>query len=97
MPNQPTPEPKPSRPSRNRRTRAAVPPTLHDDVTKALQTLGLALAPGALDAALSGAEKESLSHLQFLHRLLAGPAEAKLAPCAGASDPRGGLPRADDA
>src|SRR5208283_1759045 len=40
---------------------------------------GLALAPGALDAALSAAEKESLSHLQFLHRLLAGPAEAKLA------------------
>jgi DNA replication protein DnaC len=37
------------------------------------------LAPGALDAALSAAEKESLSHLQFLHRLLAGPAEAKLA------------------
>jgi DNA replication protein DnaC len=36
------------------------------------------LAPGALDAALSAAEKESLSHLQFLHRLLAGPAEAKL-------------------
>jgi len=54
------------------------PPRLHDDVTKALRTLGLALAPGALDAALSAAEKESLSHLQFLHRLLAGPAEAKL-------------------
>ena len=34
--------------------------------------------PEALDAALSAAEKESLSHLQFLHRLLAGPAEAKL-------------------
>jgi DNA replication protein DnaC len=79
MPKRPTPETKPSRPSRNRRTKAAAPPRLHDDVTKALQTLGLALAPGALDAALSGAEKESLSHLQFLHRLLAGPAEAKLA------------------
>jgi hypothetical protein len=52
---------------------------LHDDVTKALQALGLALAPGTLDAALSAAEKESLSHLQFLHRLLAGPAEAKQA------------------
>ena len=51
---------------------------MHDDVTAALRTLGLALAPGALDAALSAAEKESLSHLQFLNRLLAGPAEAKL-------------------
>ena len=79
MPKRPTPEPKPSRPTRNRRTKAAAPPSLHDDVTKALQTLGLALAPGALDTALSAAEKESLSHLQFLHRLLAGPAEAKLA------------------
>ena len=38
----------------------------------------MALTPGALDAALSAAEKESLSHLEFLHRLLAGPAEAKL-------------------
>ena len=32
----------------------------------------------ALDAALSAAEKESLSHLEFLHRLLAGPAEVRL-------------------
>src|SRR5208282_1332337 len=73
------PPAQPSHPSRNRRAKAAAPPSLHDDVVKALQTLGLALAPGALDAALSAAEKESLSHLQFLHRLLAGPAEAKLA------------------
>jgi DNA replication protein DnaC len=51
---------------------------LHDDVTKALRTLGIALAPGALDAALSAAEKEALSHLEFLHRVLAGPAEARL-------------------
>jgi DNA replication protein DnaC len=79
MPKRLTPEPQPSRPSRNHRAKAAAPPSLHDDVTEALRTLGLALAPGALDAALSGAEKESLSHLQFLHRLLAGPAEAKLA------------------
>src|SRR5271157_4544588 len=79
MPKRPTPQPQPSHPSRNRRAKAAAPPSLHDDVVKALQTLGLALAPGALDAALSAAEKESLSHLQFLHRLLAGPAEAKLA------------------
>jgi DNA replication protein DnaC len=30
-----------------------------------------------LDAALSAAERESLNHLEFLHRLLAGPAEAR--------------------
>jgi hypothetical protein len=46
-------------------------------VTTALRTLGMALAPEVLDAALSAAEKDSLSHLEFLHRLLAGPAEAK--------------------
>jgi DNA replication protein DnaC len=44
----------------------------------ALRTLGVAVTPEALDAALSAAEKESLSHLEFLHRLLAGPAEARL-------------------
>jgi DNA replication protein DnaC len=44
----------------------------------ALRTLGVAVTAEALDAALSAAEKESLSHLEFLHRLLAGPAEAKL-------------------
>lgn len=51
---------------------------LHGDVTAALRTLGVAVTPEALDAALSAAEKESLSHLEFLHRLLAGPAEARL-------------------
>ena len=35
--------------------------------------LGIVLAPGALDTALSMAEKESLGHLEFLHRLLAAP------------------------
>jgi DNA replication protein DnaC len=52
--------------------------SLHGDVTKALRTLGVAVTPEALDAALSAAEKESLSHLEFLHRLLAGPAAVKL-------------------
>jgi DNA replication protein DnaC len=51
---------------------------LHENVAAALRTPGVALAPGTLDAALSAAEKESLSHLEFLHRLLAGPAEARL-------------------
>jgi len=68
-----TPAPKP-------RTHATtkVVPSLHENVTAALRTLSIALAPEALDAALSAAEKESLSHLEFLHRLLAGPAEARL-------------------
>jgi DNA replication protein DnaC len=35
------------------------------------------LTPAALDAALSAAERESLSHLEFLHRLLAEPAESR--------------------
>jgi DNA replication protein DnaC len=51
---------------------------LHDNVAESLRTLGVALTPEALDAALSMAEKESLGHLEFLHRLLAGPAELKL-------------------
>ena len=51
---------------------------MHENVTAALRTLGVAVTPEALDAAVSAAEKESLSHLEFLHRLLAGPAEARL-------------------
>jgi DNA replication protein DnaC len=51
--------------------------SLHDDVTAALKTLGVALPADALDRALAAAEQESLSHLAFLHRLLAGPAEAR--------------------
>jgi DNA replication protein DnaC len=62
---------------RARATKQAA-PSLHENVTAALRALGIALAPEALDAALSAAEKESLSHLEFLHRLLAGPAEARL-------------------
>ena len=70
MPKRPTPKP--------RATAKRTVPSLHENVTAALRTLGVVLAPGALDAALSAAEKESLSHLEFLHRLLAGPTEAKL-------------------
>jgi DNA replication protein DnaC len=65
----------PKIPSRTTQTVACR--SLHDDVTAALGALGIALPADALDAALSVAEKESLSHLQFLHRLLAGPAEAR--------------------
>src|SRR5512135_2736011 len=44
----------PKRPSTTKRTAA---PSLHENVTAALRTLGVALAPGALDAALSAAER----------------------------------------
>src|SRR4029077_20837842 len=77
MTTRPSPTPRRSHPSTNRTPKAAV-PTLHSDVTEALRTLGVGVTSEALDAALSAAEKESLSHLEFLHRLLAGPAEAKL-------------------
>jgi DNA replication protein DnaC len=77
MPNRPTSGSQPTPKTRNRAAKAVTPHRLHDDVTAALRTVGIVLAPGALDAALSMAEKESLSHLEFLHRLLAGPAEAK--------------------
>ena len=78
MPNRSTPGRRVSHPGRNRRAQTAAAPNLHGDVTAALQTLGVGVTPEALDAALSAAEKESLSHLEFLHRLLAGPVEAKL-------------------
>jgi DNA replication protein DnaC len=55
----------------------AVTPTIHDNVVAALQTLGIRLDGGALDVALSAAEREGLSHLAFLHRLLAEPAETR--------------------
>ena len=80
MPNRPTPgNARPNHPNRGtERPRQRRHRSLHDDVTAALRTLGVAVTPEALDAALSAAEKESLSHLEFLHRLLAGPAEARL-------------------
>ena len=60
-----------------RTTEMATRRSLHDDVTAELRTLGIALTPAAIDAALSAAERESLSHLEFLHRLLAEPTEAR--------------------
>ena len=45
------------------------------------ETLGVPVTQTELDAALSAAEQESLNHLEFLHRLLAGPAEAQGASC----------------
>ena len=51
--------------------------SLHDDVSAALKALGIPVTQAMLDAALSAAERESLNHLEFLHRLLAGPAEAR--------------------
>jgi DNA replication protein DnaC len=61
----------------NRRTQAATQRSLHDDVTGAFKALGVALGPATLDAALQAAEREGLSHLEFLHRLLAEPAAAR--------------------
>src|SRR5690242_16610859 len=78
MPNRATPRLPVSPPPRDRTAPTAGAPRLHGDVTEALRTLGVAVSAAALDAALSAAEKESLSHLEFLHRLLAGPAEARL-------------------
>src|SRR5882724_8670643 len=72
------PEPRPIPKRRTPATKVTATPSLHDNVAESLRTLGVALAPEALDAALSAAEKESLGHLEFLHRLLAGPAELKL-------------------
>lgn len=43
----------------------------------AIRALALPLGGEALDAALKAAERESLSHLEFLHRLLSEPAEAR--------------------
>jgi DNA replication protein DnaC len=58
--------------------KTTVPPrSLCDDVITALRTLGVAVPREVLDAALSAAEKESLGHLEFLHRLLADPAAAR--------------------
>jgi DNA replication protein DnaC len=54
-----------------------VAPSLHDNVTAALRTLGVGITTAALDAALLAAERESLSHLEFMHRVLAGPTEAR--------------------
>jgi DNA replication protein DnaC len=51
--------------------------SLYDDVTAAVRALGLPLSVTALDGALQAAERESLSHLEFLHRLLSEPAEAR--------------------
>lgn len=67
-----------SHPPKDRKATTAAAFSLHGDVTAALRTLGVAVTAEALDAALSAAEKESLSHLEFLHRLLAGPAEARV-------------------
>jgi DNA replication protein DnaC len=77
MAKQPTSNHEPAPRPRTQATKKAL-PSLHENVAAALRTLGIALTLEALDAALSAAEKESLSHLEFLHRLLAGPADARL-------------------
>jgi DNA replication protein DnaC len=51
--------------------------SLCEDVTAALRTLGITLSADALDGAIQAAERESLSYLEFLHRLLSEPAAAR--------------------
>jgi hypothetical protein len=77
MQNQASPRSQATSKKANRTIKGTIPHRLHEDVTAALDALGIVLAPGALDTALSMAEKESLGHLEFLHRLLAGPVEVK--------------------
>src|SRR5215472_4409761 len=50
---------------------------LRDRCLNHLQMLGIPLRPDTLDAALSKADKESLSHLSFLDQLLGPPAAAR--------------------
>jgi DNA replication protein DnaC len=78
MVNRPSPRGKSAPNAASRATPSPARRGLHDDVTASLRTLGVALTGAALGAALSAAEAEALGHLEFLHRLLAGPAEAKL-------------------
>ena len=78
MHNPPNPARRTSHAPKSQTARTTAASGLHGDVTGALQTLGVAVTAEALDAALSAAEKDSLSHLEFLHRLLAGPAESRL-------------------
>ena len=56
--NQPTPK------KATRTNKETSPHRLYEDITAALQTLSIVLAPGALDTALSLAERESLGHLE---------------------------------
>ena len=51
--------------------------SLRDRCLSHFQTLGILLPPDTLDAALSKADKESLSHLSFLDQFLGPPAAAR--------------------
>jgi len=60
-----------------KKTTTKTPVQLHDECLSHCATLGIPLEPAALDAVLSKAEKESLSHLQFLDLLLGAQAAAR--------------------
>ena len=77
MPNQMSFLNQPAPKKAKRTNKGTIPHRLYEDITAAFQTLGIVLAPGALDAALSVAERESLGHPEFFYRLLAGPVEAR--------------------
>ena len=70
MPNQMTSLNQRTPKKAKRTNKGTIPHRLYEDITAAFQTLGIVLAPGALDAALSVAERDSLGHLKFLHRLM---------------------------
>jgi DNA replication protein DnaC len=59
------------------KNKPAAPATLRDRCLNHFQILGIPLAPEALDAVLLSAEKEALSHLQFLDLLLGQQAGAR--------------------
>ena len=78
MPRTPTDHHQPTPRKSSSAVKTTAPPhSLCDDVITALRTLGVAIPREVLDAALTAAEKESLGHLAFLHRLLADPAAAR--------------------
>ena len=59
------------------KTKTNNPPTLRDRCLSHFQILRIPVSPEALDASLDRAEKDSLSHLDFLDRLLGDQAAAR--------------------
>jgi DNA replication protein DnaC len=60
-----------------RATRAKTPPDLRERILSDFAALKVPLRPEAFDAAVARAEREGLSHLEFLHLLIAEQAAAR--------------------
>ena len=58
-------------------TRATTPPDLRERILADFAALKVPLRPEAFDAAVARAEREGLSHLEFLHLLIAEQAAAR--------------------